>query len=72
MNCVGIVGEYLEQHRFDGLYGAGECGCLLSDFMPCEEDFSKCKPGYRIDAPPGCESDYYICASRDARPWEEE
>lgn len=46
MNCTGIIRKYLEANGFDGLCGE-ECGCELSDLMPCEDYFKECEPGYK-------------------------
>ena len=49
MNVKEIVAEYLKSHGYDGLYHDSECGCEVSDLMPC------C-----IEMPPNCESGYKV------------
>jgi len=59
-----IVIDYLVENNYDGLYYPNECACLLGDLVPCESDFSECKPGYKTkcDCPEGC--DFHISKSR--------
>ena len=49
-----IVKKYLEDNDFDGLYNSSiECGCVISDLMPCEYDcISDCVPGVRVPCVP--------------------
>lgn len=71
MNCVEIVKKYLIEGGYDGLHHDAECGCELSDLAPCGESFSMCRPGYKVNAPDSrYEYDWWICDSRDDRPWE--
>jgi hypothetical protein len=39
----------LELAGFGGLYH-DECGCQLSDLMPCDESPGNCRPGYYVKA----------------------
>lgn len=71
MNCLDIVEKYLKDNGYDGLFD-DECGCVIGDLRPCCDDFSDCQPGYKVKAPDYSEYDFYICASKDARPWEAE
>ena len=41
-----IISVWLKNYGFDGLY-TDECGCLLSDLIPCDRDCGDCKPGYK-------------------------
>jgi hypothetical protein len=71
--CIDIIGEYLRTGGFDGLYSEHEgCSCVKGDLVPCGEDFSGCRPGYICRPPDSLDTndDFYICASRDAKPWE--
>ena len=44
---VQMIKSYLESNGFDGLY-TDECGCELSDLMPCGGDFAvHCQAGYK-------------------------
>jgi len=72
MDCLKIVKAYLDENGFDGLQNGGECGCDMPDLIPCGNDFSHCKPGYRVVPPEDldCEFDYYVCGSKDDTPWE--
>lgn len=49
MNGKEIIKEYLEKNGFDGLYSDdGDCGCEVSDLMPCEsDDCMSCNAGYK-------------------------
>lgn len=43
-----IVRNYIKEHGFDGLCNPGlECGCLLSDLVPCGDGIGDCQPGYK-------------------------
>jgi hypothetical protein len=48
MNVVKIIGEYLKQHGYDGLFNVDdECCCELNDMVPCGNCFAGCKLGYK-------------------------
>ena len=48
MNTVkNIVVEYLKKQDYDGLAG-NDCGCKLSDLMPCDEFCGNCIPAYKV------------------------
>lgn len=47
MNCLEIIRKHLEDNGFDGLQNGGECGCELSNLVPCSENPMRCTPGYR-------------------------
>lgn len=49
MNVEEIVGQYLKEHGFDGLYSEDrECACEIDDLMPyCDENLAGCSPGYK-------------------------
>lgn len=47
MTLIQIVRKYLKTNGYDGLYNSdGQCGCKLSDLMPCDNPGKGCKPGY--------------------------
>ena len=73
MDCLDIIIRYLQNHGYDGLYHETECGCEIDNLAPCGNDFSECKPGYKVAPPVGtdCDFDFYICDSSYDRPWEE-
>ncbi|MEW6186710.1 MAG: hypothetical protein AB1585_13325 [Thermodesulfobacteriota bacterium] len=50
-----IVREYLEKNGYDGLACPwAECGCKLSDLMPCgEPDKDECFAAHKTDDPEG-------------------
>jgi hypothetical protein len=62
MTVIKIITEYLEQHKFDGLYQPGECACLKDDLAPCGQVDNECEPGYRTDAPEGSSCKWHIGA----------
>jgi hypothetical protein len=54
VNVREIIIEYLRSNGFDGLYNPNEdCGCQISDLMPCDEGCCNCIPGYKIMVFPG-------------------
>jgi len=51
MNIQEIVKKWLEENGYDGL-GSEDCGCELSDLMPCDEPhISDCAAGYKVPCP---------------------
>ncbi len=46
MSVRDIIAEWLKAHGYGGLTN-DECGCDISDLMPCDEDCSYCAPAYR-------------------------
>lgn len=62
MNCIEIVKKHLVENGFDGLQNDAECGCELSDLVPCGNDFSMCTPGYKH--PGNGDFDFVISAER--------
>ena len=65
MNTKEIIKKNLIEHGFDGLYNDDHCGCEISDLIPCDSDFSMCKPGYKVVQ--SCEADYIICDTQDGK-----
>jgi hypothetical protein len=49
-----IVAKHLEAFGYDGLYSPrNDCGCELSDLMPCDEEgIGDCEPGVKDDCDP--------------------
>ena len=48
INTKGIVKAYLKKNGFDGLVNEdNDCGCEISDLMPCMEAMENCEPGYK-------------------------
>ncbi len=65
MTVLEIVKAYLKQHRFDGLFNPGECGCEIDDICPFNDNcFSDCEPGYKV-ATPGGEYDWMMCSAEE-------
>ena len=43
-----IVAEYLTANGFDGLFNdPANCGCQISDLMPCGQAYCSCEAGYK-------------------------
>ena len=72
MNVEEIIIEYLKANGFDGLAG-DECGCEISDLVPCDSDPCNCVPGYKVpcdcDDEDGCGlshsgCDWHICSTK--------
>lgn len=48
-----IVSDYLRVRGYDGLVNTDfQCGCTLDDLVCCGEDFSDCKPAYKVKCTP--------------------
>ena len=48
MNVRELLEKTLQENGFDGLLQEdGECACQIGDLVPCESDFTNCKPGYK-------------------------
>ena len=60
MDLKEIATEWLKEKGYDGLYSQFECGCDLSDLMPCDEPHPDCKPGYKVKCPKGHEFNFMI------------
>ncbi|WP_292992517.1 hypothetical protein [Nitrosomonas sp.] len=49
---IEILKQHLVDNEFDGLVnGYAECGCDVSDLVPCDSNFSECKPAYKYRDP---------------------
>lgn len=63
MSAKDIIIKYLRENNYDGLWSDWqECGCEISDLVPCESDFSDCLPGVKHpckgdDCEWGCEGE---------------
>ena len=43
-----ILGRWLMDNGYDGLYLENECGCVAADLMPCDSgSVQYCQPGYK-------------------------
>lgn len=62
-----MVGDYLKQNGFDGLF-SDECACDLSDLMPCGEQSDGCRAGYKGPCNCGEGCDYHIFSKRPDPP----
>jgi len=50
MELKEIVKEWLKQHNYDGLFN-DDCGCIISDLMPCNEPGTQCEAGHATPCP---------------------
>ena len=50
-NVEKIIEDYLRDNGFDGLYYEIECGCEITNLMPCSGSGLDCTPGYKIPTP---------------------
>jgi hypothetical protein len=49
MDVKDIIGKYLKENNYDGLYCPGyECGCGIDDLIPCGEYCGECEPGIKF------------------------
>ena len=55
MDVRGMIEAYLSANGYDGLWSEDlGCACLIGDIAPCENEISKCLPGYKRD---GCDDE---------------
>lgn len=48
ITAIEIIKDYLEKNNFGGLWNSdGECGCELSELIPCDNMDAECMPGYK-------------------------
>ena len=65
MDVIKIVAKYLLENGFDGLVdNMGECGCEITDLMPCSGQCSDCVPGYKYVADPSIGWDFTISTTK--------
>jgi len=58
MTVIELLKKWLTDKGKDGLVSRDrECGCELSDLVPCDNDFSHCEPGYKVACTPDCDHD---------------
>jgi hypothetical protein len=71
-DVIDMVECWLKKNGYDGLSYDAECGCIIGDIAPCGEIRSTCVAGYKVVPPKSVKShfDFYICDSRDDKPWE--
>ncbi len=61
-----ILAVWLKDNAYDGLVSDGsECGCEISNLIPCDAPCERCCPGYKGPDPDG-ECDFLIYHSREA------
>lgn len=46
-----ILGDWLIENGYEGLWNGDDCGCRLSDLAPCGEPSNHCMPGHLTE---GC------------------
>ncbi len=44
-----IVTKWLKENHYDGLYNGYECGCMVSDLMPCNDYCKQCEAATKTD-----------------------
>ena len=64
MIVLEIVKKHLKKHGYDGLCG-DMCGCSIDDICLCDENFSECRPAYKI-INPDCRNCDSLCADEPA------
>lgn len=48
MTVADILAKWLKDNGYDGLvHPESECGCKVSDLVPCDSPCHGCQPGYR-------------------------
>jgi len=51
MTVQEIITKWLTDKGYEGLFALDECGCEVSDLMPCGEWVGNCEPGYKVPCP---------------------
>ena len=65
MNVREILEKHLRENGFDGLVEEdGQCACEIGELVPCESDFTACKPGYKVPCHCGMGCDFHITETR--------
>ena len=61
MELRDIVKAWLQEHGYDGLCKSDlECGCHISNLMPCDEPSMECEAGYSVPVPPDSDAHFWI------------
>ena len=68
MNVREILKQWLIDNDYDGLQHESDCGCQVSDLVPCGGDCSDCTPGYKRIGRTNEECDWYIMPSKPHNP----
>jgi hypothetical protein len=69
MNVREILEKNLRENGFDGLVQQdGECACEIGELVPCESDFTSCRPGYKVNCACGMGCDFHITEKRPTPP----
>jgi len=71
-NVYDILVKYLNDNNFDGLSSDdGMCCCDSTYLAPCgDHGITDCRAGYKI-TDPNDDNHFYICDTKDAKPWED-
>lgn len=65
MNVREMLEKSLRESGFDGLlHEDGECACQIGDLVPCESDFTTCRPGYKVACHCEMGCDFHITEAR--------
>ena len=65
MNVREMLEKSLRESGFDGLFHEdGECACQIGDLVPCESDFTTCRPGYKVACHCEMGCDFHITEAR--------
>ncbi len=65
MNVREMLEKSLRESGFDGLlHEDGECACQIGDLVPCESDFTTCRPGYKVACHCAMGCDFHITEAR--------
>ena len=66
MDVIEIVGKYLKENEYDGLFSAGVCACKLDELASCGKIEGDCKAGYLQTVENCKEHDWHIGANKGA------
>ena len=64
MDVIEIVGQFLKENEYDGLFNAGVCACKLDDLAPCGGIEGSCEAGYMQIVEKCSKHDWHIGATK--------
>jgi len=67
MNVREILKQWLIDNDYDGLQHESDCGCQVSDLVPCGEGNLECEAGHKREAAPKTGYDFLIFPGKKSK-----